>query len=47
MNRDLIIWISGSKSNRRISLRLDSSIYKPMARNPYQICELGKRGACC
>lgn len=47
INRDLIIWISSSKSNRRLSLRPDPNIYKPMVDNPYQIHESGKRGACC
>lgn len=46
INMDLIVWISSSKSNRRLSLEPEPNIYKPMAYNPYQICEPSKRGTC-
>lgn len=47
INRGLIVWISGFKSDRRLSLRSDSKFYKLMAYNPYQIREPGKMSACC
>jgi len=46
IKRGLIEWISGFKSDRRLSLRADLNFYKPMAYNPYQIYEVGKSRAC-
>jgi len=46
IKRGLIEWISGFKSDRRLSLGADSNFYRAMAYNPYQICEAGKSHTC-